>query len=192
MNPKNRQHQLIIATIAVVGLLLVNYVIYNPLQALWNARREEITKLSQNVKQGHDKIRLEQNPATSRKEQWLKLQAGTLDKDQSKAVQQLNVAFNRWCQNSGAHLTSMSTSPFRADRSGEFKTLESNAVASGTVENIVRFLLQAEQDKIGLKEQSIEVTSADFSGLKLSVHLQLSALVLTPKNPQPQSIAKAL
>ena len=65
--------------------------------------------------------------------------------------------------------------------SEEYKTLVCRVDASGTLWMLSRFVYDIEKGPIGLKLDSVDFTSRDTSGRQLSLGLQISGLVLTPK-----------
>ena len=103
----------------------------------------------------------------------------TLPNNPSLAEQQVLKAFDRWCQDSRVTPTSIS-SQWKHDAE-DFMTVEYRVEASGNLPAVARFLHDIEKDPMALKLQNVELSSHDNNGQQLTLGLQISGLVLTPR-----------
>lgn len=175
MQIKNRQQLLTILAVTAVGLLVVDKMIFPPLQNLWKARAARIADLRVKVSQGGQLLRREQFVRA----RWAEMATNTLPNNASLAEQQLLTGFDRWSRESGVSVNSVM--PQWKQDADEFKTLECRVDVSGNLSTLSRFLYNIERDPMALKLQSVELSARDNEGQQLTLGLQVSALVLTPK-----------
>ncbi len=173
---KNRQQILTILTVVAVAILAVDKIIAPPLKTLWDDRATRINNLHQQVSEGEKLMR----GKNSIRAIWTKMQASTLTNNTTQAEQQLFNGMNRWSQMSGISLNG-GTPNWKQGSDATYKTLECRVDATGDMLRLSEFLYDLEKDPMALKLQSVELTSSDNTGMKLSLGLQISALVLTPK-----------
>lgn len=176
MQIKNRQQFLIIITVAAVALLAIDKIISPPLMKFWNDRAARIKKLRDDVKQGE----LLKRGNLSIRSQWARMQASTLTNNTTLAEQQLFNGLNHWSAMSGITLNTV-TPQWKQGSDPSYKTLECRVDASGSLDHLSRFLYDLEKDPMALKLQTVELSSRDNNGTLLALGVQISGLVLTPK-----------
>lgn len=176
MQIKNRQQLLTIITVAAVGLLALDRIVSPPLVRLWNDRAARIRILRQDVKDG-DSL---QKSKVYIRGLWARMQAGTLTNNTTQAEQQLFNGLNRWSQMSGVSLNSV-TPQWKQGTDSTYKTLECRVDAIGDIQRLSEFLYDLEKDPMALKLESVEMSSRDNTGMQIALGLQISGLVLTPK-----------
>jgi len=173
---KDHQQFLTILAIAAISVFALDKIVRPPLMKLWTSRSARIKELHEKVNEGELLMR--------RKDfvrgQWAQMQAGTLPNDTTVAEQKLFTGLNLWSQSSGISINSIT--PQWKQNSDKYKTLECRVDATGSIDNLARFLYALETDPMALKVQSVELTAAsrDNDGQQLALGLQVSALVLTP------------
>src|SRR5689334_4506202 len=74
---ENRQQVLLIAAIAVVGLLLLDRVVLRPLSASWKARSTQIAELQKRISDGKATL----GRANSIRDRWEQMKTNTLATD---------------------------------------------------------------------------------------------------------------
>jgi len=173
MKTSSRQQLLIVATIVVVALFASDRLIYTPLKHLWQARAKEVKDLRGQIRRGSATIKNEQ--AINGK--WDQMRTNTLPNNQSAALEKISKAFHDWAQESGASLNGV-TPQWKSD-SDEYKTVVCRVDASGTLWMLSRFIYDIEKDPMGLKLESVDLSSRDNTGQQLTLALQVSGLVLT-------------
>ena len=174
MQIKNRQQVLTIVTLVAVGLLAADRIVRPPLQKLWNDRALRIARLQEEVKEGQAL----QRSKTSLHQHWDDIQKSALPNDQTAAEERFFTGLNNWLQFSGVNLQSVAPTWKQGDTAA-YKTLECRVDVSGELPRLSQFLYAMETDKMGLRVQSIEMTSKDANGTTIGVGVQVSALVLT-------------
>jgi hypothetical protein len=107
------------------------------------------------------------------------MRTNTLPNNQSLAQEQVLKALVNWSQESGVSING-NTPQWKSD-ADEFKTLVCRVDASGSLWTLSRFLYDIEKGPLGLKLESLDLSSHDNSGQQLTLGLQLSGLALTPK-----------
>jgi hypothetical protein len=172
---KNRQQALAVVAGAVVALFIADKVIIDPLTSSWRTRATQIADLRKKVDDGRNLLRREQ----SLRSRWEQMRTNTLPNNPSLAEQQVLKAFDHWCQDSRVTPTSIS-SQWKHD-SEDFMTVEYRVEASGNLPTVARFLHNIEKDPMALKLQTVEISSHDNNGQQLTLGLQISGLVLTPR-----------
>ena len=175
MNLKNRQQLLALVAGAVVALFAADKLIITPLAKGWKARQSEITKLRRQVADGRSLVQREE----SLRSRWDQMRNNTLPNNSSVAEQQVLKAFDRWSQES--RISILSVSPQWKHDTEDYMTLECRVEAAGNINAVTRFLHDVEKDQMALKLQSVEVSARDNDGQQLALGLQVSALVLTPR-----------
>lgn len=175
---KNRQQWLAIFAGAAVSLFAADKLLLAPLTASYRARAARITELSRKVADGQSLLQHER----SWRDRWDRMRANTLPDNTSQAEQKVLKAFDRWSENSGISI--LSISPQLKHDSEDHSTIECRVEAAGDLSAVTRFLHNLETDSMALKLQSVEISSRDNDGQQLALGLQVSALILTPE-PTP-------
>jgi Tfp pilus assembly protein PilO len=173
---KNRQQLLTIVALAAIGIFAFDKIVRPPLMKLWSDRAQEIKDLRSEVTQGE----LLKRSRDSIRSRWAQIQASALTNNTSMAEQQLFKGFDRWSQSSGVSISSI-IPQWKQTQDSDYKTLEIRVDASGSIDRLSRFLYDVERDPMALKLQSVELTARDNEGQVLAMGLQVSGLVLTPK-----------
>jgi hypothetical protein len=172
---KNRQQMLMIAAGTALVLLLGDRLVFSPLVGAWRSRSVEIAELRKQVSNGRQLLSRE----TGIRSRWENMSTNTLPQTTSLAEQQVFKAFDSWSQESRVSVNSISPQ-WRRDKEG-YMTLECRVDASGTISTLSRFLYALEKDSMALRVESLELTSKDKDGSQLALGLQVSGLVLLPK-----------
>jgi Tfp pilus assembly protein PilO len=175
MQIKNRQQLLVIVAVAAVALFAGDRLVLSPLTAAWSARAKRIGELRKDVAQGKMLLQREQ----SIRSRWEQMVRNTLPNNSSAAEQQVFKAIDQWAQNSGVAISAI-TPQWKHD-SDDYMTFECRVDATGDLSRLSRFLYSVERDPTALKLALVEVGARDKEGRVLSLGLQLSGLVLTPK-----------
>ncbi|HLP76145.1 MAG TPA: hypothetical protein VK327_04440 [Candidatus Paceibacterota bacterium] len=175
MKADNRQKFLLILTAVLVGIFAGDKLVYSPLVRLWQSRQQEIKRLRTQVAEGTAIVRRE----SVIRERWENMRTNTLPNNPSLAQEQLLKAFQDWAQESGVSLNAI-TPQWKSD-SEDYKTLVCRVDASGSLWMLSRFVYDIEKGPLGLKLDTVDFGSRDSTGKQLSLGLQISGLVLTPK-----------
>ncbi len=179
MKTEVRQQQtLVIVALVVVGLFVGDKVLFTPLYNLWKSRSSEIVELRKNVKDGKRLINWENDI----RGQWASMQTNSLPPNPSVGQEQVLQAIVSWSQESGVTLNA--NIPQWKNDADEYRTLICRVDAVGTMWTISKFLYDIEKGPMGLKVESLDLSSHDNSGQQLTLSLQISALMLTPPKPK--------
>ena len=174
MKIKNRQQLLIIAAIAVVTLFIGDKIIITPLTQYWKDRSKTIADLREKVDRGNNLKNRENALRTT----WERMRTNTLPRDESFAEEQVLKALRKWERDSRVTITSIS--PQAKHDSEEYSTIQCRVEASGTIDNMNRFLYNLEKDPMALKLELVELSSHDTEGQQMLLGLQVSGLILAP------------
>jgi hypothetical protein len=173
-SPSNRQRLLLILAGAAVLLLVLDSLVVTPLTKGWHTRSAEIAKLKKNVTDGRGMIeRAERTRAV-----WAEMQSQALPKDPAKAEQDLISSFDRWGR--GANVELGSIKPQWKRGTNRSSQLECRVDATGTLATLSRFLYEVERSPLALRVDSVELTSRDDNGQKLTLGLLVSGLRFAP------------
>jgi len=175
METKNREKMLLIAVAACVGLLLVNYVIINPLIASYGTRQDRIKDLKAKVSTGKTTIQ----SAPSIESQWARMKTNTLSVNGTVAEGQLFKAFQAWSTSSSVVLVAQKPQIKDSDDTN-YANEEWHADVTGNLTQIFNFLYSVESGPIGLRVDSVELASRDDVGRQLALGLTVSGLILNP------------
>ena len=175
LSPNNRQQLLMILAGAGVALLVLDSLVFTPLTKAWQSRSAEIARLKKNVAEGRGLI--ERGPRMQ--QQWAEWQQQALPTDAAKAEQDLISAFDRWGRASNVELGSIKPQ-WKRGLTTRYSQLECRVDATGSLATITRFLYEVERSTLPLRVDSVELTSRDEFGQKLTLGLLVSGLRLTP------------
>jgi hypothetical protein len=175
LNLPNRQKLLVLAAGAAVLLLILDRVVFTPLGKTWTAHAAEITRLQKAVANGRSVIA--RGDQTQRV--WTEIQTGALPKDAAQAEQDLISAFDRWGRASSIELGSIKPQ-WKRGLSDRYSTLECRVDATGNLATLTRFLYELEKSPLALRVDSVELTSRDENGQRLTLGLIVSGLRLSP------------
>jgi hypothetical protein len=173
MNLSKRQQLLAILAIVAVGLFIADKLVFTPLTKSWKARSERIAKLREQVRDGAETLKRER----ALRENWDRMRTNVLSNAKPEAESQMLKAFERWSQG-GVQVSSIR--PQWKEAEDDYKTLECRADVAGSLAAISRFLFQIERDPMGVKVDSMELTTRDTEGSQLALVLQVSGLLLNP------------
>jgi len=174
MNLTKRQQILAILAIVLVGLYVADKLVFTPLTTNWKARSERIAKLKEQVRDGSETLKRE----TALREQWDRMRRNTLVDAKSEAESQMLKAFERWSKEGAVSVSSIR--PQWKEAQEAYKTLECRADVGGSLAAIAHFLYLIERDALGVKVDSLELTSRNNEGSQLSLVVQVSGLLLNP------------
>ena len=176
MQIKDRQQLLTVLAGVAVALLVIDKVIAPPLTGFWNSRAQRIEDLRKQVKHGDQMLKRQKWIRSD----WADIQAATLTNDTTAAEHQLVSAIDRWTQSSGVAINAINPQ-WRDSSDASYKTLECRVDAAGSIDRVTRFLYDLENDSMALKLQSIELNASDNTGQQIAMGVQVSGLVLMPK-----------
>jgi hypothetical protein len=174
LNIPDRQRWLVIITSACLVLLILEYWVRVPLTNLWRAHSVEIAKLQVAVTNGRGTIAR----AAQIERRWTDMKDSALPKDPAQAEQDVISAFDRWGRANNIELSSIRPQWKRG--TDKYSLLECRVEATGTIPTLSHFLYELERSPLALRVDSIELTSRDESGQKLSLGLIVSGLRLSP------------
>ena len=170
-----RQRLLMILAGAAVLLLVLDSAVFTPLTAAWRARSAEIARLTRLVADGRSSIAR----ADRTRAMWAEMQQQAIPAEPAKAEQDLVTAFDRWGRAGGVELGSIKPQ-WKRGANNRYSLLECRVDASGSLNAITRFLHEVEKSPLALRIDSIELTSRDDSGNRLTLGLLVSGLRFAP------------
>jgi hypothetical protein len=172
MEIKNRQQRLVVATVALLGLLIADMLVYGPMAKWWKSREADVVALRKEVNQGRTLIGRE----SVIRGEWDHIRSNALANDPSLAEQQVLKAFDNWAGDSGVNVQSIT--PQWQDDQADYSTLDCRVEASGDIGTLSRFLYEIENDPLTLQLESVEMTASDDKGQQLTLGLEFSGLAL--------------
>ncbi len=172
MQIENRQKLLIILAATAIGLFAGDRLVLTPLAKSWSARSARIAELRKDIANGNRLLLRSQNLRS----RWDRMSHNTLSNNTSAAEQQVFKAIDRWAQEAGVIIASI-TPQWKHD-SDEYMTYECRVDTTGDLSRLSRFLYSVESEPLALKLQSVELAARDKEGQQLSLGLQISGLVL--------------
>lgn len=171
----NRQRLLMILAAGSILLLVLDSLVFTPMTKAWQTRQAEIARLSKSVTEGRSAIAR----ADRTRGLWAEMQTQAMPAEPAKAEQDLVTAFDRWGRAGGVELGSIKPQ-WKRGATNRYSLLECRVDASGSLTAITRFLYEVEKSPLALRIDSIELTSRDDSGNRLSLGLLVSGLRLSP------------
>lgn len=170
----NRQQLLAVLAIAALALLVGDNLVFTPLARAWKARSDRIADLKRSATRGS--LLLERESAI--RTRWEYTRTNALAGEVAVAENQLLSAFDRWSRDSRIGISAIKPQWKRSAE--DFATLECRVDAFGSLSSLTRFLYEIERSPLGLKVDTVEITSRDERGEQLTLGLQVSGLQLTP------------
>lgn len=181
LNLPNRQRWLVIGAGVMLALFILNAIVFEPLTDMWHAHSAEIVKLRKSVGEGRGLIaRSVQLDRT-----WAEMQANALPKDPSQAEQDVISAVDSWGRANSIELSSIRPQ-WKRGGNERYSLLECRVDATGSLATLSRFIYELERSPLALHVDSVELTSRDDNGQKLTLGLIVSGLRLTPLERKQQ------
>lgn len=181
LNLPPRQKLLVIAAGAMVALFVLNSILIEPLTKTYQAHAAEIAKLKNDVARGRNAIAR----AKTTEKTWDDMKAQALPRDPAQAEQDVISAFDRWGRANNIELSSIRPQWKRGAKE-TYSLLECRVDASGTIPTLSRFIYEVEHSPLALRIDSVEMTSRDDYGQKLTLGLIVSGLRLAPLERKQQ------
>lgn len=172
MKIENRQQWLVVITLVVVGLLICDSLVFEPLAGWYAARGKQIADLRAQVKNGKSLLVRE----AGIRGHWSQMRTNTLPNKSSVADQQVISAFDRWSRESGVEITDIM--PQWKNDADDYQTLNCRVEASGSLAALSQFLYDVEKGPLAIKLDSMEISAKDTGGQLLNLGLQVSGLSL--------------
>jgi hypothetical protein len=175
IDASKRQRLLVILAATGVLLLILDRVLLTPLTVSWQNRTAELARLQKQVTAGRGVI----ERAARTEGLWKEMQSQALPKDPAQAEQELISAFDRWGRASSVELASIKPQ-WKRGTGDRHSVLECRVDANGSVATLTRFLHEVEKSPLALRIESVELTTRDNNGQRLSLALLVSGLRFTP------------
>ncbi|HHY84485.1 MAG TPA: hypothetical protein GYA07_02955 [Verrucomicrobia bacterium] len=170
MPTSNRQKLLIILTAVVAGLFAGDKLVYTPLKNWWKSREAEIERLREEIAEGRELI----DRGDAVRTRWADMRRNMLPNNQSAQGTLLN-ALQEWAEESGISVTALNPQWMEDEN---YRTLDCRVDAEGSLWQVTRFIYNIEKGPMGLKLNSVDITSKDGTGRRLTLVLEISGLVL--------------
>ena len=175
MKTDHRTRLLLLAALALLGILVADQMVLEPLDQAWNERAERLTLLRKNVADGTQLLQREE----ALRKRWRQMCANTLPNNPALAEQHLLKAVDAWAQESHAAITGI-TPQWKHD-ADEYQTLGCRVDLASNLGTLTRFLYDLEKSPMALKLESVELVASDSLGQELTLGVRLSGLVVTPE-----------
>jgi hypothetical protein len=175
INLPDRQRWLVITAGVCVLLFILDQVAFEPLSDLWDEHSTEIARLETTVRDGHSLItrgpRLQQT--------WDEMRRATLPRDPAQSEHDVLEEFQNWSRSTGVELGSVKPVWKHGDSDG-YSLLECRLDATGALGALTRFLYDLEKAPLALRVESLEFSSRDDTGDRLTLSLTVTGLRLAP------------
>jgi hypothetical protein len=175
METKNREKMLLIIVAACIGLWVVQYVLIMPVYHAWTGRQDKIHDLRTKIATGH--ITLASGPNIE--SQWNRMRTNTLSVNPTAAESQLYTNFQKWATASLVSLAGQKPEKKDSDDPA-YSNEEWHADVTGSMAQIFAFLYSVESSPLGLRVDSVDLSSRDDAGQQLALGLTVSGLILNP------------
>ena len=180
MQNKRRETLLKIAVGAVVGLFVLDRLVFSPAIAAWKAQGERVAQLREKVTRGRQLIERER----SLRGRWNEMLRTDLAEDHSAAENDVYKAIGRWALESRISFTSLTPQP-RIHDDG-YETFELRASAVGDQASIGRLLYEIESDPLPARIEECELRAQDATGRQLSLALKFSFVRIGENGRNPR------
>jgi hypothetical protein len=174
INLPDRQRWLVIGAGAVVALFLLDKVLLTPLSNWWQDSTKEISRLQTAVTDGRNAIAR----ANRTEKEWADMQANALPKNPGQAEQEIISALDRWATTN--RLDAAYSGKWTQGKTDKYSLWECRIEAAGNLSALSHFLFEIERSPLALRVQSVEISSRDDTGSKLTMGLVVSGLRFAP------------
>ncbi len=181
LNLPNRQKTLVIGAGVMIALYVLNSILIEPLTNTYRAHATEIAKLKTDVARGRNAIAR----AKTTEKTWEDMNINALPKDPAEAEQNVISAFDRWGRANNIELSSIRPQ-WKRGAKDTYSLLECRVDATGSIPTLSRFIYEVEHSPRALRIDSVEMTSRDDYGQKLTLGLIVSGLRLSPLERKQQ------
>lgn len=169
-------------TCAVLGALVLDRAVLTPLTDRLGAADDRVLAAQQQLTGAQD---LFQNDLRARRA-WKEMAGTTLQQNAPAAESQVSNALHAWAQQSGLALTSLK--PERSEAENDFQRITIRATATGTMEQVTRFLYAVQTANIPIRISDIQLVSRSEGTDELSLQIGLSTIYLPAEEP-PEATA---
>jgi len=170
-----RQRWLMLAAGAGALLLILNWVVITPLGDLWSAHADEIGRLRRSIAEGRSLVA--RGPHLQ--QVWSANRTQALPRDQAQSEHDLIFAFENWSRVSGVELGAVKPQ-WKQGATNASSLLERRLDATGSLAALSRFLYELGRAPMALRVESVELTSRDETGQRLTLGLTVTGLRLFP------------
>ena len=171
-----RERLISIATAAVIGILLLDYLMVEPMLQ----QRKDLA--AQIVKQQEELHRAKQLIYNSRgmTRIWSELARGQLLRNPSEAESQLAHSVDEWAHDAGLNLAS-SRATATAERENGFNKITVRATGNGGIAQIARFMWRAQTATIPVRVTELQITSHKEGTDDLTLQVAVSTIQQPPE-----------
>jgi hypothetical protein len=168
-----RERSIAVATVAVVAALLLDRWLVTPYLGQVGRQGQEKRRVLDDIARGRSLIehRKEMTP------EWEALLQAGLPSDAASAEGTVLNVVRSWAEDSGLMLTSLK--PERSLRRGKMQELAFQAVCSGTMDAVTRFLWKVETAGMPLKINDLQVVARKEGADDLTLQVRIAALSLS-------------
>jgi hypothetical protein len=156
-------------------LFLLDQVLIEPLLGTWSSNAAEIVRLQNQVAEGRNLI----FRAAALQRSWTEMRSASLPHDPAQSEHDVIAGFETWSRTSGVELGSVKPL-WKRGETEEYSLLECRLDATGTLGALTRFLFELERSPTALRVESVELTSHDDTGDRLTLSLVVTGLRLAP------------
>lgn len=180
MQSNQRETILKMAAGAIIGLFLLDRMVFGPAVTAWKDQSERLAALEAKVLRGRQLLERDE----SIRSRWKGMVADDLSEDSSSAENDVFKAISRWTRDSRVSFNSL-TPQWRTHDEG-YDTFECRATATGDQASLARLLYEIESDKLPARVEDCEFASRDTTGRQLSLTVRFSFLRLNQTMEAPR------
>lgn len=170
-----RERSILLSTAAAVVLLMLNWIVVDPLWAERGTLADEIDAAQ--LKLARDQGLVANMPAMNRR--WREMVSGAVKDNVSEAESQLYRAIDDWAQSSGFNVAT--TNRERAsEKEKDFLRMTVRITGTGGMSQVARFLHHAQMATIPVRVTEVTITPKREATDELTVNLALSTIYLPP------------
>ncbi len=170
LNALSRRQLLLIAVLGLLGLLVLDHLIFSPVLNGWRARQDRIAELRGWLAEGDNLLDQETRWLRRREEMMERL----LPENRSVAENQLLGLVNDWARESGLKVTSLR--PLWKETETREPLLELQVAGTCGIQSLTRFLYAVETARTAVAIEQLDLSAQGQDGRELGMTLRLSGL----------------
>jgi hypothetical protein len=171
-----RERYIGIATGLVVGVLVLDWMVVEPLLAKKDALDADIATNVEDLDRMTKLFRTNRDVS----HRWAQVASGQIQQNPSEAEGLVQNAVREWAQDSGVSLSSVT--PSRSDKEKDFQKITFRAAASGGMQQMARFLYRIQYANIPVRVTDLTLSSHREGGANddLTLSLGLTTIYQPP------------
>jgi len=175
-----RERYIAIVSLSVAGILALDRLVYTPLMA----QKEEIDMRIDSASEELIGARSLIKTSRDKGRDWAKMSGKGIPQNASQAESQVLNSVREWAQD--ARLSLSSVKPERTEKEKDYYKITFRATASGTMQQVTRFLYSVQTGSVPARITDVSITSRKEGTDDLTLTLGIATIHPVPESEKPR------